>query len=71
MTDRAIEYSETEPDSDERMAVLDALAGDRVWAFLTVDMRGYPELALKAEVSRGLDVTDLRALLEKTLAALP
>lgn len=65
-------YVETEvPDGDARNDILETLARFKPWAFIIVGGEG-ADLDLKVEVGGGIrDSATLRALLEKTLAALP
>ncbi|MDQ8047095.1 MAG: hypothetical protein REI11_20985 [Patulibacter sp.] len=70
----ATNYVETEvEDDDTELAVLETLAGPgRPFAFIVVTFDASGDMDLKVSPGGGIrDAATLRALLEKTLAALP
>lgn len=69
----ATQYKETEvPEGDARSDMLDHLASKRPWAFIVVKNAPGNDFDLSVEVGGGIaDSATLRALLTKTLNALP
>lgn len=65
-------YTETQvPAGDTKNDILETLAGGQPWAFIVAGGEG-TDLDLKVETGGGIrDTALLRALLEKTLAAMP
>lgn len=68
-----VEYTETMagPEEQDRGKTLQALADGGVWVFLTGDFDLDGGIRLKLEIDDRLDSDSVRALLHKTLAALP
>jgi hypothetical protein len=66
------EYVETHvPPGDTKNDILETLAGGQPWVFIVAGGEG-TDLDLKVETGGGIrDTVLLRALLEKTLAAMP
>lgn len=74
----AVEYKETEmPPGDTRGQVLEQLAGTQLWALVCMDLtedEDTGEVSMNLRVEQGTmvrDVETLRAILTRTLAALP
>ena len=59
------------PDNQTRGEALEAVAGGDYWVFLTLAEDQAGGLALKMDLDDRLSTEALRALLEKTLEALP
>lgn len=67
------EYSEREsqPEKADRGKILDALAGDRFWVFVTAELDLEGNITLKLETGPGVDAHVAKGILIKTVEALP
>ncbi len=66
-------YSErmAEPEEATRGQVLDALADGGLWIFMRAEVGLGNDITLKVECHDAIDARTLKALLRKTLAAMP
>jgi hypothetical protein len=68
-----LEYTEREapPEARDRGRALGALAGGHRWAFLVAQVDGEDGIRMKVETGDRMSRDDLKAVLAKTLEALP